>query len=77
MKLVATGMLISLLEPMVLVPAEAPYPSLVDSDVIEPPLPEVRSQTPASNPPKAEAEAIEVPFEVIIMAILVSFFLLV
>ncbi|VVA98992.1 unnamed protein product [Arabis nemorensis] len=78
MDLVPTGELITLSNSVHLGPAEAPYPSLVESDVIEPPLPEVRSLPPAStNPPKAEAEAIEVPFEVIIMSILVSLFILV
>lgn len=75
MNLVTPGKLITYGDPTLLGPAEAPYPSLVDSDVIEPPLPEVRSQPPASTPPKAEAKAIEVPYAVITMAILVSFFI--
>ncbi|KAL1197346.1 Glycerophosphodiester phosphodiesterase GDPDL5 [Cardamine amara subsp. amara] len=66
-------------------PAAAPYPLLNESDVVEPPLPEVTSHPPtsvASHPPmsrpvKAEAKAIEVPFVFITMAILVSVFTLV
>lgn len=70
-----TGELRTLGNPMILAPAEAPYPLLRISDVTEPPLPEVRSQTPASSPSKAEEKAIEVPFAFIAMAILVSFFI--
>ncbi|XP_019096247.1 PREDICTED: glycerophosphodiester phosphodiesterase GDPDL5-like [Camelina sativa] len=77
---VPTGVLRSLGNKMLLDPAEAPYPLLVDSDVTEPPLPEViRSQPPASTPTptpsKSEEKAIEVPFAFITMAILVSFFI--
>ncbi|KFK39359.1 hypothetical protein AALP_AA3G234500 [Arabis alpina] len=73
--LVPTGVLITLPNLVHLGPAEAPYPTLVDADVIEPPLTEVISQIPASAPGKAEAKAIEVPFAFIAMAILVSFFI--
>lgn len=73
--LIGTGELRNFGNPMLFAPAEAPYPLLVDSDVTEPPLPEVRSQPPASTPSKSEEKAIEVPFAFITMAILVSFFI--
>ncbi|CAH8261199.1 unnamed protein product, partial [Arabidopsis lyrata] len=65
-----TGELRTFGNPLLLPPAEAPYPLLGDSDVTEPPLPEVRSQPPAFSPSKAEEKAIEVPFAFIAMAIL-------
>ncbi|CAH2053210.1 unnamed protein product [Thlaspi arvense] len=67
-----TGGLIKFGNPWLIPPAEAPYPSLVDSDVTEPPLPEVSSppspasRPPASKPSHAEAKAIEASFAVII-----------
>ncbi|EOA29960.1 hypothetical protein CARUB_v10013062mg [Capsella rubella] len=72
---VGTGELITFGNPMFFGPAKAPYPFLNDSDVTEPPLPEVRSQPPASAPSKSEEKTIEVPFAFITMAILVSFFI--
>ncbi|ESQ47827.1 hypothetical protein EUTSA_v10020151mg [Eutrema salsugineum] len=75
MNLFRTGELITFGNPLLVPPAGAPYPSLVESDVTEPPLPEVRSQPPAIAPSKAEGESIEVSFAVITMAVLVSFFI--
>lgn len=77
MSLAQAGALLTFSNPMFLSPAEAPYPLLNESDVAEPPLPEVTSQPPTSKPVKAEAKDIEVPFAFITMAILVCFFTLV
>lgn len=83
---IKAGELIKYADPALLPPAEAPFPSLVESDVTEPPLPEVRSQPPSlpevtsqpptSKQPKAEAKAIQGSFAVVItIAVLVSFFI--
>ncbi|CAN8268935.1 unnamed protein product [Cochlearia groenlandica] len=84
---IVAGQLVTLAVPDLLPPAEAPYPLLDDSDVVEPPLPEVNtsqspsasttSQSPsASTPAKAEANAVEAPYAAVItVVILVCFFI--
>ncbi|KAF8103948.1 hypothetical protein N665_0182s0054 [Sinapis alba] len=76
---IRTGELVPLANPEILSPAAAPYPPLADSNVTEPPLPEVRSQPPASPPtkPKSKAKAIQVSFTVRTMMVLLSFFIIV
>ncbi|KAL0899551.1 hypothetical protein Bca101_083512 [Brassica carinata] len=80
MGLTRTGELVSLANPEILSPAEAPYPPLVDSNVTEPPLPEVRSQPPPASAPtkaKSKAQAVQVYFTARTMVVLGSFFIMV
>ncbi|XP_013616320.1 PREDICTED: glycerophosphodiester phosphodiesterase GDPDL5-like isoform X1 [Brassica oleracea var. oleracea] len=72
-----TGELLPFANPMLLSPAQPPYPLLVKSDVKESPLPEVRSKQPPPSyaASKAVAKAIQVycPFKTIV--VLVIFFI--
>ncbi|CAF2128268.1 unnamed protein product [Brassica napus] len=68
-----TGELLPFANPRLLSPAQAPYPLLVESDVMEPPLPDVKSKN--STPTKAMAKAIQVFSPVRTMAVLVIFFI--
>lgn len=82
MGLIGTGELVYLANPEILSPAEAPYPPLADSNVTEPPLPEVRSQPPPAPAPKkadvkSKAQAVQVYFTVRTMLVLVSFLIIV
>ncbi|WZY84135.1 hypothetical protein YC2023_030519 [Brassica napus] len=63
-----TGELLPFANPRLLSPAQAPYPLLVESDVMEPPLPDVKSKN--STPTKAMAKAIQVFSPVRTMAVL-------
>ncbi|CAH8337024.1 unnamed protein product [Eruca vesicaria subsp. sativa] len=80
MGMIRTGELVPLANKEILPPAEVPYPSLVDSNVAEPPLPEVRSQPPPASAPtkaKSKAQEVQVSFNVRTMLVLVSFFVIV
>lgn len=81
MEQIRTGELVSLANPKILSPAEAPYPLLLDSNVTEPPLPEVRIQPPAPAPAKedvkSKAKAVQVSSTVRAMVVLVSIFIIV
>ena len=72
-----TGELLPFANPMLLSPAQPPYPLLVKSDVKESPLPEVRSKQPPPSyaASKAVEKAIQVycPFKTIV--VLVIFFI--
>ncbi|WZY94812.1 hypothetical protein YC2023_067141 [Brassica napus] len=57
MEQIRTGELVSLANREMLSPAEAPYPQLLDSNVTEPPLPEVRIQPPAPAPAKEDVKS--------------------
>ncbi|KAL0676584.1 hypothetical protein Bca4012_004565 [Brassica carinata] len=58
MSMFRTGELLPFGNPRLLSPAQAPYPLLVESDVMEPPLLDVKSKN--STPTKAMAKAIQV-----------------
>ena len=83
MEQIRAGELVSLANLEILSPAEAPYPLLLDSNVTEPPLPEVRSQPPAPAPApakanvKSKAKAVQVSSTVRAMVVLVSIFIVV
>ncbi|CAF2099774.1 unnamed protein product, partial [Brassica napus] len=74
MEQIRTGELVSLANREMLSPAEAPYPQLLDSNVTEPPLPEVRIQPPAPAPAKedvkSKAKAVQVSSTVRAMVVL-------
>ncbi|CAN6856318.1 hypothetical protein HID58_048847 [Brassica napus] len=57
MGLFRTGELLPFANPMLLSPAQAPYPLLVKSDVMESPLPEVRSKQPPPSYAASKAVA--------------------
>ncbi|KAH0853039.1 hypothetical protein HID58_093507, partial [Brassica napus] len=80
MEQIRTGELVSLANREMLSPAEAPYPQLLDSNVTEPPLPEVRIQPPAPAPAKedvkSKAKAVQVSSTVRAMVVLVSIFII-
>ncbi|CAN6997495.1 unnamed protein product [Brassica oleracea var. botrytis] len=73
MSMFRTGELLPFGNPRLLSPAQAPYPLLVESDVMEPPLLDVKSKN--STPTKAMAKAIQVFSPVRTMAVLVIFFI--